>query len=302
MEEQRSRSSLGVHREDASSRAITAAMKALQDKIRRLEADNQQLATEKQAASAAAKRAEHELLEKLHALTQKNENFADALRRQDEDQQQLQAEVQRLERENSFLRETHLTEQRSISQQVNQLHGNVESLQETLKFEQEEKALMREKLAELNEATAQLTQQLEHSLACRETDKQHFEETLARYEKDRNSLAAQVSQLEASSAELKRLIAAKDNLIAYLQPSKSRPKSRQKTPSVDSDIARLEADLDRQNSKYRSLLQLSFSESTDLGALRQELDTIATDIEEKSKTLQALKKKHQQVLRNKLLS
>ncbi|CAG9313577.1 unnamed protein product [Blepharisma stoltei] len=83
---------------------------------------------------------------------------------------------------------------------------------------------------------------------------------------------------------------------SYLKNNKNEEKE------LEYEIKELDKEISKYNGMYKQLLLMSNDGSRDLGALKAELDDISAKMEEKSKMLYSLKRKHQAILREKMLT
>lgn len=98
----------------------------------------------------------------------------------------------------------------------------------------------------------------------------------------------------------------KNRQVSHSSLTETNKISFKESKATDDDlsesISNLERDLAQRNQKYKQLLQMSHEGTPDLSALRRDIGSLSSDIQQKSELLYDFKKRQQVYLREKLQS
>lgn len=248
--------------ENTQSRAVASAMRALQQRIKELES----------ALSSSAK-----------------------------DNEFFQVQLEFCENENRRFQEQYSLDRENWALQVASLKslGNEENNKKLKKTIMENGA----KLEEFKLKSQGEKQQLENTLREKELRGRELEEQNRNLTKLCENHAKKIKQLTAKHKTKGRKRSLSVSKTRALKTSEedirvpSTAPSYLKRPPLATQIAVLEQELSELNSDYKSLL---LSNSSEFSSLRVKLEEIGSLMEEKSKSLYSLKRKHQEELKAKL--
>jgi chromosome segregation ATPase len=203
-----------------------------------------------------------------------------------------------LQSEVNFLRENHESQRTSLQKNLEALESELSKTNAELLTKVKELEIKNKSLREMN---SNQNKQIEHlrkelSQLSKIGKKNEESKDLGKNKLNESSKRAPVKSNSRTSIRSKspQKSLTKDKSLTEFKPRESEDEVRRM-------IEDSEKNLDKLNQRYKTLLNLSFKETSDLATVRRDMSKIADEIDSKSEELYDLKKKQQEFLRAKLL-